>query len=167
MSSYIVWAKVAKHIDTSQRWCDRSIDGSIDGTRIVQQLKTRVDLGVVTMKEYSTLPRVLELKPHHQMQVSVIPRTTSVRGGKTEFKTRSVGLANPSPIKRYLKWCDFGPQAWAISVWVCTKGTKTQHLLWVGVYVWMKPASSFYCMLKENDGYPVYAFGVESLWRCG
>ena len=34
----------------------------------------RVDLGVRTMKGYYTLPRALELEPHHRLQFSVIPR---------------------------------------------------------------------------------------------
>ena len=35
----------------------------------------RVDLGVMTMKGYSTFPRSPELEPHHKMQFSVIPKT--------------------------------------------------------------------------------------------
>ena len=31
----------------------------------------KADLGVMAIKGYSTLPRALELEPHHQMQVSV------------------------------------------------------------------------------------------------
>ena len=38
-------------------------------------LQVRVDLGVMAMKEYSTLSRTLEQEPHYQMQFSVIPRT--------------------------------------------------------------------------------------------
>ena len=34
-----------------------------------------VDLGVMAMKEYSTLFRVSGLKPHHQIQFIVIPKT--------------------------------------------------------------------------------------------
>ena len=36
--------------------------------------RVRVDPGLMAMKEYSILPKSLELKPHHQMQISVISR---------------------------------------------------------------------------------------------
>ena len=35
----------------------------------------RENLEVMAIKEYSTLPQILKLKPHHQMQFSVLPRT--------------------------------------------------------------------------------------------
>ena len=35
-----------------------------------------MDLGVIAMKGYSTLPRGLELEPEHQMHFSVLARTT-------------------------------------------------------------------------------------------
>ena len=42
---------------------------------IIEQWKilwqeVRVGLEVMTMKEYSTFPRIPELEPHHQMQFS-------------------------------------------------------------------------------------------------
>ena len=36
-------------------------------------LSLRVDLGVMSMKKYSTLPGDPELEFHHQMKISVIP----------------------------------------------------------------------------------------------
>ena len=41
----------------------------------------RMDLGVMAMKGYSTLPKLPELKPYHQMQFSVISRTPLFFGG--------------------------------------------------------------------------------------
>ena len=38
------------------------------------QLQIKVNLGVMAMKEYSTLPRTPDVKPHHQILFSVIPR---------------------------------------------------------------------------------------------
>ena len=38
-------------------------------------LQIRVDLGVMAMKQYSSLPKSQELQPHHQMQLSIIPKT--------------------------------------------------------------------------------------------
>ena len=35
----------------------------------------RVELGVMAMQRYSILPRSTELKPPHQIQFSVIPKT--------------------------------------------------------------------------------------------
>ena len=35
----------------------------------------RVDLAVIKMKKYTSLPRPPKLEPHHQMQFNVIPRT--------------------------------------------------------------------------------------------
>ena len=40
----------------------------------VLSLQVRVNLGVMAMKRYSTLPRSPELKPYNQMQFSVISR---------------------------------------------------------------------------------------------
>ena len=37
--------------------------------------RIRVDLGVMAMNGCSTLPRVLELKPHHRIYLDVTPRT--------------------------------------------------------------------------------------------
>ena len=37
--------------------------------------QVRVNLGVITMKEYTTFPKASGLELHHQMQLSVIPRT--------------------------------------------------------------------------------------------
>ena len=37
-------------------------------------LQVRVDLEIMAMKGYSTLPRSPELEPHHQMHFIVIPR---------------------------------------------------------------------------------------------
>ena len=39
----------------------------------VLPLKIKVDLGIMAMKGYSTLPRSPELEPHHQMLFSIIP----------------------------------------------------------------------------------------------
>ena len=41
------------------------------GPKLVQ-LRVRVDLGVMGMKRYATLPRCLVLEPHHQVPFSVI-----------------------------------------------------------------------------------------------
>ena len=41
----------------------------------ILSFQVRVDLGIMAMKEYSTLPRSLELELLHQMQFSIIPRT--------------------------------------------------------------------------------------------
>ena len=41
----------------------------------VLPIKVRVNLGVMAIKRYILLPRSPEPKPHHQMQLSVIPRT--------------------------------------------------------------------------------------------
>ena len=41
----------------------------------VLPLQVREDLGVMTMKEYSTFPRAPELEPYDQMQFTIIPRT--------------------------------------------------------------------------------------------
>ena len=47
----------------------------IDGLQQVLSFWVRVDLGVMTVKEYSTFSKDLELEPHHQMQFSIISRT--------------------------------------------------------------------------------------------
>ena len=44
-------------------------------TKMLLPLWARVYLGAMVMKGYSTLPSSPELLPHHQMQLSVIPRT--------------------------------------------------------------------------------------------
>ena len=44
------------------------------GTEQVQPLQVRVDLGVMTMKEYITVLRSPELDRLHQMQFRVIPK---------------------------------------------------------------------------------------------
>ena len=41
----------------------------------VQPQRFRVELEVMAMESYSTLPKAPELEPHHQMQFSFIPRT--------------------------------------------------------------------------------------------
>ena len=46
----------------------------------------KVDLGVIAMKRYSTLLRGQELKPHHQMQFSVISRTLHFGGVLSLYK---------------------------------------------------------------------------------
>ena len=38
-----------------------------------------MDLGVITMKKYSKIPRAPELKLHQQMQFSVIPKILNER----------------------------------------------------------------------------------------
>ena len=40
----------------------------------------RVDLGVITIKRHSTLPRYPKLKPHNQMQFNVTPKNTHLFG---------------------------------------------------------------------------------------
>ena len=47
-------------------------DETLTGTT----LWVRVSLGVIAMKRYSTFPKASELEPHHQMQFSVILRTS-------------------------------------------------------------------------------------------
>ena len=49
-------------------------------------LPIKVDLGVMTMNEYSTHPRSRELEPHHQMQFNVLLRTLLVVGGLTPLQ---------------------------------------------------------------------------------
>ena len=44
----------------------------------VLPLWARVDLGVMTMKGYSTFPQISGLEPHHQMQFSVTSKTISI-----------------------------------------------------------------------------------------
>ena len=41
----------------------------------VQLLQVKVDLRVMSVKRYSTLPRALELESHYQIQFSVMLRT--------------------------------------------------------------------------------------------
>ena len=40
----------------------------------------RVLLGVMAIERYSTLPRALELKPHHRIHFSFLPKTLLLRG---------------------------------------------------------------------------------------
>ena len=40
-----------------------------------QSLRVIVDMGVMVMKEYSTLPRLPELESHHHMQFNLLSRT--------------------------------------------------------------------------------------------
>ena len=51
----------------------------------VLSLPVRVGLGVMVMKEYSTLPRFSELEPQHQIKFSVIPRTFIFLSGVLPF----------------------------------------------------------------------------------
>ena len=44
-----------------------------------------VDLGLMAMKGYFTLPRSPEMESHYQMQLSVIPRTPFSDGGLTSL----------------------------------------------------------------------------------
>ena len=63
--------------------------------------RVRVDLGVMTMKRYSTLPRSPELEPHRQMQYSFIPRILLlVWGGLTPcrgYNQHILSLTNWAP----------------------------------------------------------------------
>ena len=52
-------------------------------TLTIQTLWARVNLGVIAMKMYSTFSKTPELKPHYQMQLSVISKTL-VGGGLTD-----------------------------------------------------------------------------------
>ena len=48
----------------------------------VQPIQVEVDLGVMGMKEYATFSKAPGLEPHHQLQLSVIPRTSFLGWGK-------------------------------------------------------------------------------------
>ena len=48
----------------------------------VLQLQVRVDLGVITIKGYSTLTRAPKVDLNHQMQFNVTSRTPSVLWGR-------------------------------------------------------------------------------------
>ena len=50
------------------------LNTSIKPEQIVP-LQFRVDLGVMVMKRFFTLPRLPELEPRHQMQFTVMPKT--------------------------------------------------------------------------------------------
>ena len=45
------------------------------GPQLVLPHRVRVDLGVMSMKGYSTFPKAPELEPHHQMGFSIMSRT--------------------------------------------------------------------------------------------
>ena len=45
------------------------------GSKQVLPLQVRVDMGLMTIKGYSTFPRSQDLEPHHQMLFNIILRT--------------------------------------------------------------------------------------------
>ena len=51
-----------------------------------------VDLGVMTMKEYSILSKYLGLEPHYLMQFSVIFKTPYFGGGSNSSTRDSVSV---------------------------------------------------------------------------
>ena len=61
------------------------------GPEQVLPLWLRVDLGVMTIKEYFTFPKSLGQEPHHQMQFSVISQILIVGGSLNTCKD-SVGI---------------------------------------------------------------------------
>ena len=60
--------------------------GHVDQTLTGAAIRVRVDIGVVAMKEYSTLTIHLEVEPHHQMQFSIIFRHPFLGGSMFEFR---------------------------------------------------------------------------------
>ena len=50
-----------------------------------------MDLGLMAMKGYSTLPRSPELKPHHQIQFNIIPRMPVFLGWVGDESYSSLG----------------------------------------------------------------------------
>ena len=63
----------------------------------VLPLRVRVDLGVITIKGYSTFLRYPELEPHHLMQLRVIPGTPLCMTRIFNLSNIGIGLAYFKP----------------------------------------------------------------------
>ena len=69
----------------------------------VLTLCVKVNLRLMAMKEYSTLPRVLKLEPHHLIQFSVITRTPLFSGMDVLSLCREYSQTILSPTDKTLK----------------------------------------------------------------
>ena len=67
--------------------------------RKILGLWVSLDLGVIAVKGYSTLPRSSGLEPHHRMQSSVIPRTSFIwmRGDLSPCGRFNQRILSPPP----------------------------------------------------------------------
>ena len=66
-------------------------------------LSLQVDLGVIAVKGITTLPRCSELKPHHQMHFSVIPRTSLSWDILPLYRGYSQSIQSPVDWENWLK----------------------------------------------------------------